>query len=314
MNWMVWIVLLFGAPIDELKLVKPLPVATYSWPIPSEVLKIDNAELAEVTRITGSIGVSEKASKDQVAVALKIAQAHAAKLAVTFSPWFDPTVNDPNSPAAMQAFGLTWRQWQAGCAKALAASAYKPTIVCLVDAETLDCRAEPARSKCAELYASYDSFIRTIAGCSEVHWYAFGPMAAPVEPDGYVLPPWSAPFPGLQSIGWEAYNVGEIAETRQMSRLGKASADAMGIHTCAWVSVGCGQRYTWSDFKAWQWTADFEYSREMGRELYGKWYRERPRRFMAGPSAVIMYPSLLDLRIVDPNWTNRLAFLKGATE
>jgi len=316
---MLWIVLLFGAPLDELKLIKPLPVPTYSWPIPSEVLKADNAELAELTRITKSIGVFVEATREQIELALKVAQPHGAKLAIMFRPWFTPIVNDPLNSAALQEFGLTWQRWRDGPAKAIAASVYKPPVVCLVDSETLDCRAEPARAKCAELYASYDAFIRVVAGCAQVEWYGWGPIAAPAEPDGYASQPWSVPFSGLQSVGWEAYNVGEIAETREMSRRAKVLADSLqpigySLGTTAWVSVGCGQRYTWSDFKVWVWTADVDYAREMGRELYGKWYRERPRRFMAGSTTVVFYPSLLDARIIDPDWRNRLAFLKGATE
>jgi len=308
------LLLLLGAPLDDLKLIKPLPAPTYSWPIPSEVLKVDNAELAEITRITGSIGVFLEARADQPITALKIAAGHGAKLAVMFRPWFEPIVKNPLSSEATGEFGLTWQRWREGTGRALAASPYKPPIVCLVDAETFDCRAEPNRSRCAELYASYDAFIRAVAGCKEVFWYGFGEVAAPAEPGGYAFQPWVAPFEGMKSVGWEAYNVGEIAETREMSRRAKATADSLGIGGSAWVSVGCGQRYNWEPFKQWTWSGEQSYSRELGRELYGKWYRERPSRFMVGPGAVIFYPSLLDLRMVDPEWKNRLAFLRGATE
>jgi hypothetical protein len=306
--------LLLGAPLDELKLVKPLPVMAFSWPIPSEVLRIDNAELAEITRITGSIGVFAEAPKAQVDVALQIAAKHNARLCPMFRPWFEPTVADPTLPAAQAEFSVTWQQWYTGPAKAISASVYKPQVVCLVDTESFDCREEPKRSKCAELYSSYDAFIRRISGCTEVYWYGFGEVAAPAEPNGYAFQPWAVSFSGMKSVGWESYGVDEIAESRVMSHKARAYGDSLGIPISVWTSVGCGQRYDWNPFKSWTWAADQSYSREMGAELFGKWWRERPQRFHAPSAAVIFYPSLIDLRIVDPEWKNRLAFLKGATE
>ena len=223
-------------------------------------------------------------------------------------------MSDPTLPTAQAEFSVTWQQWYAGPARAIRDSVYKPAIVCLVDAETFDCREEPKRGKCSELYASYDLFIRLISGCTEVYWYGFGMVAAPSEPDGYAFQPWAVSFAGMKSVGWEAYSVSEIAESRIMSHKAKAYGDSLGVQTSVWVSVGCGQRYDWKPFKSWTWTADEAYSRQMGAELYGKWWRERPGRFHAPSSVIIWYPSILDPRIQDPNWINRLAFLKGAQE
>jgi hypothetical protein len=306
--------LLLGSPIDELRLVKPLPLPTYSWPVPSEVLAVGNAELAEITRITKSIGVFLESPKSQIDTALKVAAPSAAKLCVMFRPWFTPTIDDPLSAAAMQEFGLTWQRWRDGPAKVIAASVYKPEVVCLVDSETLRCAAEPARAKCAELYSSYDAFIRLVAGCKEVHWYGFAENPAPAEPDGYSFQPWAVPFSGIQSLGFEAYNTGEIAETRTTSRRAKILADSLGVPTAAWVSVGCGWRYDWNPFKRWVWQGDPAYSRQMGAELFSKWFRERPNRFHSPPSVVILYPSILDIRIIDHDWRVRLSFLHGAVD
>lgn len=323
---------MLAAPIDDLKAIKPLPVPTYTWPVPARYVDVSDPDYAKtdhewlrvLTEKIGSIGVLAEDPKARHAAALRIAQAAEAArgtpvtLAVTFRPWL--VACDPLTDDCWSEFGRTYRNWN-HVAEALAASSYRPPVVCLVDTETMVARDEPQRSKIAELYEAYDRFLRIVTRCSETDWYGWGATPALSLPDGWAIPPWSVPFAGQTNIGFQSYQQGEIHAAREASWRARAQADAAGIsNIVAWIAApGCGQVYDFSDkLSAWSRhpVQPIAYDAELGRELYGWWHREsaRERRFFSPPSAIVIYPNPLDPRIIDPDRSRLIAFLNGATE
>ena len=310
--------------LAEWAAIKPLTKLTIPWPAPDERYKADDGEHVELTRILGAITVhADYTTEEQVFAALNIAKqaemrrARPIRLGVLFLPW--PTPCAPDSAEAMGEFYATYEKWRV-IRSALDASTYRPVVVCLVDTETFDARAEPNGGKIAELYDAYETFLGAITNCSAVEWYGWGPWPGPCEPDGWCTQKWAVlPFDGQKSVGFELYHVGEIGLQRDATRRARALADTRGVAaTTAWVSApGCGRRFTFNDaFQEWVWDIgpDTRYSAELGRELYRGWHGARPERFMAQPSRVVFYPHPFNPRIVDPDRKHLLAFLKAATE
>lgn len=314
---------LMGPFLDDLKTIKELPQPCYLWatpanPVPDEVI--------ELGRVVGSVGVMAEDGSAKITQAVQWAAAAKAKrtatskpvvLSVAFRPW--RTISDPRADSMWQELGLTYGQGKA-IAGAIAGSTYKPPVVCLVDAESFDCTAELNRARCEELYGLYDAFIRLAAGCVEVHWYGFGAIPAPALPDEWGFHAFAAPFDGMPSLSYEAYYLNEANQRREASRRARSYAVALSAtKTVAWVAApGSGRAYRWTNsmYSEWVWDAGPEvyYDTQLGRELFVAWYRNRPLRYMDPADAVVIYPSPLDPRIVDPDRKHLIAFLRGATE
>jgi hypothetical protein len=307
----------------ELKAIPALGKLTVPWPAPQDRYTPTDLEHAELTRILGAISVeAQYTTKAEVLAALDIAKSTEAVLGVLFRPW--PSVGLPTSPDASAEFYRTYRQWRV-IRSALAEHPYKPRLVCLIDTESFNGRDPALTAAVAGLYQEYDEYLRLITKCQDVLWYGFAPTPAPADPDEWGFHPFSAPFVGLQGLGFELYHLGEIGLKREASRRAKVYANSLGVpKTVGWVSApGCGWEFQWDKdangrlvYQTWQWDAGSKvrYDVELGRELYGKWNGERPGRFMAQPEIVCTYPHPFDPRIVDPERKHLLGFLRGATE
>jgi hypothetical protein len=305
--------------------IKPLSKPTYSWPAPADRYKADDAEHVQWTRVLGSISVdSEYTTKAETLAALAIAKLAETqrgtpiKLGVLFKPWAVPCA--PDSAEAHAEFYRTYQRWLSIKA-ALAASTYKPGVVCLVDTETFDARTEPARSQVADLYSAYDAFLRAITGCTQVEWYGWAQWPGPCDPDGWCTQKWAVPFDGLKTLSVELYGFHEIGLAREATRRARSMADSLGLATVtAWViAPGAGQVFTFDttyQHIIWDLGPDTTHTAEVARELYGWWHCSKPTRFMACPAAVIFWPSPFDPRIVksDPDLKHLMAFLRAATE
>jgi len=332
--WIGWASVMFvwgasasrGAVIDDLKACKELPVQTILWPTPAGA----NAdEVIELGRIAGSVGLDaneEKAAVLEVLGHVKAAQAKRAAgskpvtLALLFKPWNPGGVTDPTVEAAWSEFGKAYSnaikvheaQIEAGVSPA-------PAWTCVVDSEGFDCRTDPKRSKCVQLYGAYNAFLATL-GCSEVYWYSFAAVPAPALPDEWGTHSFAVPFPGMASLGFEIYYINEAIGRREASRRARAMATTIGItKTSAWIAApGSGRVFKWSNaaYSDWTWNPgpDTAYDTQLGRELYVSWYRNRPQRYMDPVDAVCVYLHPLDSRIVDPERKHLLAFLRGVSE
>ena len=303
--------------LDDLRSLNKLAYGMYSWPVPDARLSAADQELVQLARIMGSVGVMAEGTKEQAAEAIRVAKAaetlrgSPVVLAVLFRPWLVPV--QPGSSAAFEEFSRLTHHWSK-VAAALSESSYKPPVVALVDTETFDARTEPKRSQVKLLYETAAAQIKSFGVVGQC-WYSFAEIAAPADPDGYAHQAWSVPFVGLEDIGFETYTQHEIAESRIVSRQANAlRADLEVRGLTAWVSFGCGRRYTFQSFKEWVWqAASVQYTRELGRELCGAWYRARPRRFHAGPTQFAVYPHVLDARAQNA-LSQFVEFCRGAQE
>ena len=313
-----------AAPIDDLRAMKELPVPTYLWATPAEQLNSGNQELIHLTRVVGSIGIMAQDTTWRMDIALDVAgKAQALRLpaspkivlSVVWRPWM--SVTDPFGISVPAEFAISTGHARR-LAGAIGAAAYKPRVVCLVDCETWDCREEPNRTKCKELYATYDALLRQ-EGCSEVHWYSFGHVPSPNDPDEWGISPWAAPFPGMESLNFSIVFLGEQMGKRQSSKKNRAYATSLGVaKTVAWIAApGSGREYHWEPtYSEWIWDVGPKtwHDAEIGRELYSWWHRARPQRYMDPVNAIATYPHFFDSRIVDPGRKHLLAFLYGGTD
>lgn len=291
---LILVILSVVPPVKELKSISSLPKLTIPWSPDDELWVEGQPQLTELTRILGAITVNVEGKKEQTAIALKIAEKTKAKLGVLLRPWF-PVVTDPGGE-----FQITWNQWRTAIAPALRESIYKPEIICLIDAEILGN---------AELFSIYDAFI-TALGCKRREWYNFASTPNASEM-GWGTQQWSVKFDGLQTMGFEIYHQNEQYLRREISRKAKVQAIEWGIlDTTAWVSIGCGRVFDWKPFTTWtdNTPQSLDYTIAMSKELYEKWYCDRPTRYMSCPSTIIIYPHPFDKRTT--KWEHLIAFLK----
>lgn len=315
-----------GQALEELKALKQLPdnPPTYLWSTPNAAVP---EEVVQVGRICGSVGIDAKEKPETIAKVVGfVAQAQALRapntrpvaLTVILRPWFidkgKPPI-DPTSDAAWREFGILTKQIKDVTA---ALPAPRPPIVAMIDAEGLDCiGSEAKKTACKELYATYDLIVQALLTATR-EWYGFGAVPAPALPDEFGYHFFAAPFPGMQSLGWEWYYTEEAIGRRESSRRARTYAMSLGIaRTTVWISIGCGRKFQFTpEYSIWINDAgtDTSYSAQLGRELYGKWYRARPTRYMDPVDAVCVYPHPLDSDMPDKSRRHAIALWKAATE
>jgi len=305
--------------------IRQLSVPLMNWSTPDQYLTVGNPTLVELTRITGNVGMAYESTKWRWLVALQIGgEAQGRRLpntapvflVIVVRPWM--TIRDVHSPlvASEAAFTSTYF---ARIREAIAESTWKPRLVCTVDTETFSCRGSN-QIKCLEVYKAYDALLRS-QGCSEVHWFSFGLLPSPAPPNEFSTPAWSAPWSGMDSLGFSLAWVGEHLGKRQAAHLNRQYANSIGVtKIVGWISApGCGRKFQWGDgLNYWPWTfnvgTDTLYDTILGRELLNWWYRLQGQRYMGAVDGVAVYPGLLDPRIIDPERKHLLAFLRGVSE
>jgi hypothetical protein len=327
-----------GQIVEWLRALEPLPKVHYSWPIPPLLLDHpDDPRLYEYVRLTRAASVSgEWVTPSRFEAAVDVCRRVNARapgrevtIAINYSPWhrrFDkslpPTDEGPTHRAELdflrERLSLL-RGWLDEINQTHGAAVRIGAL--LFDSErfvTREGKGDADRRWNDAITAKYErcrEIGEAIYPGVRIEWYGRGVRRSAAS-SGWSSPRWHTFDDNAHSFSCSLYRVPEIGYMRETFRRTVELAKRHGVDVVTpWVALASGYRRQADRFEEWDtdWDYDLIYSWQLGAELNGKWFADRPDRFAPWGAAdiVVFYPPPFDPRT--PAWGKHfVAYVRGA--
>ena len=326
---------------SRLQGVPPLAKPHYSWPLTGYTLRVDDANLREYARVSGSLPISLNegsvgspgTSRAQVAVAVEICAAIGASLTINYSPWYTHfTGDDPTVRGAAEAAELGAYRAKLAEIATLLAGPTQPAVsvgAIVLDSEKFAFNASSSAAYLAALSRkndliynlSHEAFPKARIlqyGRGGAARWPYGIDKATAVADPWVTTNYYTRGDRGDVYSTALYTVPEIGYTRETFNRTVGHAVRDGVRSVTpFVALGAGERRSAAlhgGVRLSAWDYDLVYSWMLGAEINDPFYARFPGAYAAWDYAhsVVLWPSVFDARFGPANWKHFVAYARGA--